>query len=160
MLTPATLQRMQGSVMETSLPTQSPGLYETPPGAFRGLIADAIRFWEVRRLIYNFVLFAVVVAWVASTWPHFRPMLVPDSASPSRYPRTACQRLLLRCVSCGRSDAMLRAWRHLEALAMDTVGGRNAPCDSAGELLDRGRDLPVCPLMPLHCAHPPVAFAW
>jgi len=79
MLTPATLQHTQGAVMETSLPTQSPGLYETPPGAFRGLIADAIRFWEVRRLIYNFVLFAVVVAWVALTWPHFRPMLVPDS---------------------------------------------------------------------------------
>src|SRR5467141_2581482 len=72
MLTPATLQHTQGAVMETSLPTHS-------PGAFRGLIADAIRFWEVRRLIYNFALFAVVVAWVALTWPHFRPMLVPDS---------------------------------------------------------------------------------
>jgi hypothetical protein len=65
--------------MESSLPTQSPGLYETPPGAFRGLIVDAIRFWEVRRLIYNFVLLAVVVAWVAGTWPHFRPMFVPNS---------------------------------------------------------------------------------
>jgi len=79
MLTPATFQHAQGAVMETSLPPQSPGLYETPPSAFRGLIADAIRFWEVRRLIYNFVLFAVVVAWVALTWPHFRPMFVPNS---------------------------------------------------------------------------------
>jgi hypothetical protein len=33
-----------------------------------------MRFWEYRRLIYNFVLLAVVVAWVAGTWPHFRPM--------------------------------------------------------------------------------------
>ena len=60
--------------MESSLPTQSPGIYETPPGAFRGLIANAIRFWEPRRLIYNLMLFTVVVTWVAATWPHFRPM--------------------------------------------------------------------------------------
>jgi hypothetical protein len=65
--------------MESSLPTQSPGPYETPPGAFRRLAADAFRFWELRRLIYNFVLLAVVVAWVAGTWPHFLPMFVPNS---------------------------------------------------------------------------------
>jgi hypothetical protein len=60
--------------MENPLPTGSSGLYQIPPGAFRELIANAIGFWELRRLIYNFVLFAVVVAWVAGTWPHFRPM--------------------------------------------------------------------------------------
>jgi hypothetical protein len=65
--------------METSPPTQSSGLYQTPQGALRGVLTDALRFWELRRLIYNFVLFAVVVAWVAATWPHFRPMFVPNS---------------------------------------------------------------------------------
>ena len=60
--------------MQTSLPTRSPGLYEPPPGAFRGILADSLRFWEPRRLIYNLVLFTVVVTWVAATWPHFRPM--------------------------------------------------------------------------------------
>lgn len=60
--------------MENPLPTQSQGLDQIPPGAFRGLISDAMRFWELRRLIYNFVLLAVVVAWVVGTWPHFRPM--------------------------------------------------------------------------------------
>ena len=65
--------------MENSLPSGSPGIFQIPPGAFRGLIADALRFWELRRLIYNFVLFAVVLAWVAGSWPHFRPMLVPES---------------------------------------------------------------------------------
>jgi hypothetical protein len=65
--------------MGTSPPTQSSGLYESPPGAFRGLVTDAIRFWELRRLLYNLVLVAVVVAWVAVTWPHFRPMFVPNS---------------------------------------------------------------------------------
>ena len=60
--------------METSPSTPSPGPYESSPPAFRRLIADAMRFWEYRRLIYNFVLLAVVVAWVAGTWPHFRPM--------------------------------------------------------------------------------------
>jgi hypothetical protein len=65
--------------METSLPARSPNHDESPSGASRELIADAIRFWEVRRLIYNFVLLAVVVAWVAGSWPHFRPMFTPHS---------------------------------------------------------------------------------
>jgi hypothetical protein len=65
--------------METSPPTPSFGPYEIPPGPFRGVVADAIRFWELRRLVYNLVLFGVVVAWVAVTWPHFRPMFVPNS---------------------------------------------------------------------------------
>jgi uncharacterized membrane protein YhhN len=61
--------------MEHPLPTGSPGLYQTPPGTSRGLIADAMRFWELRRVLYNFVLLAVVIAWVVGTWPHFRPMI-------------------------------------------------------------------------------------
>ena len=44
----------------------SPG---PPAGAFRA----AARFWEPRRLAYNAVLTAVVVFWIVSTWPHFRP---------------------------------------------------------------------------------------
>lgn len=39
------------------------------------MVTNAIRFWELRRLVYNLVLSAVVVAWVAVTWPHFRPMV-------------------------------------------------------------------------------------
>jgi hypothetical protein len=46
----------------------------TPPN-FRGLLGDSLRYWELRRLVYNFVLLAVVAAWVATTWPHFRPMI-------------------------------------------------------------------------------------
>ena len=44
------------------------------PTNFRGLLGNSLRFWELRRLIYNLVLFTVVVTWVAATWPHFRPM--------------------------------------------------------------------------------------
>jgi hypothetical protein len=49
----------------------SPG---SPPN-FRGLLGNSLRFWELRRLLYNLVLLAVVAAWVAATWPHFRPMI-------------------------------------------------------------------------------------
>jgi hypothetical protein len=45
------------------------------PANFRGLLGDSLRYWELRRLIYNLVLLAVVAAWVAATWPHFRPMI-------------------------------------------------------------------------------------
>jgi hypothetical protein len=41
--------------------------------------ADAARFWEHGRLIYNAVLGAVVAAWVIATWPHFRPVLTLSS---------------------------------------------------------------------------------
>ena len=60
--------------MGNPLPTDSPVAPENSPGPFRALLADTLRFWEIRRLIYNLVLVAVVFAWVAGTWPHFRPM--------------------------------------------------------------------------------------
>ncbi len=65
--------------METALPTQSQGLGESPSGPFRRLLADAIRFWEQRRLIYNLVLAAVVMVWLAASWPHFRPAFTLQS---------------------------------------------------------------------------------
>jgi len=58
--------------LETAHPTQSQGSGKSPSVPFRGLFADAIRFWEPRRLVYNFVLTAVVVVWLVATWPHFR----------------------------------------------------------------------------------------
>ena len=65
--------------METADPTQSQGVDESPSGPFRRLLADAMRFWEPRRLIYNVVLAAVVVVWVVASWPHFRPTLTLQS---------------------------------------------------------------------------------
>ncbi len=51
-----------------------PGDSGTPPTlAFRGVLADAIHFWEPRRLFYNLALAAVVIIWIAASWPHFRP---------------------------------------------------------------------------------------
>lgn len=44
-------------------------------GSFRDVVKDAARYWEPRRISYNLVLAAVVVGWIALTWPHFRPAL-------------------------------------------------------------------------------------
>jgi len=57
--------------------TQSPTL--PLPRPFRVLLADAIRFWEFRRIFYNVVLSLVVLAWLLLTWPHFRPALTLQS---------------------------------------------------------------------------------
>ena len=52
---------------------------EVAPGSkgerngWRGQFANAIRYWEPRRLLYNCVLSAVALLWVAASWPHFRP---------------------------------------------------------------------------------------
>jgi len=61
--------------MEASPPTPSQALGNSPAGPFRGLLADSIRFWELRRIGYNLVLGAFAVAWLVLTWPHFRPAL-------------------------------------------------------------------------------------
>lgn len=48
------------------------------PG-LRAHLADALGYWERRRLVYNLVLAAVVATWVVGTWPHFRPALNPQA---------------------------------------------------------------------------------
>ena len=49
------------------------------PSEFRGILSDAIGYWERRRIIYNLLLIAVVIAWIVLTWPHFRPAFRWDS---------------------------------------------------------------------------------
>jgi hypothetical protein len=51
----------------------------SPSSRFRESLADAIRFWELRRLAYNLVLTTVVVVWFATTWPHFRGAITLSS---------------------------------------------------------------------------------
>lgn len=41
----------------------------------REIMSDAIRYWEPRRIAYNAVLVGVVIAWIAFSWPHFRPAM-------------------------------------------------------------------------------------
>ena len=41
--------------------------------SLRAQLAEAARFWEPRRLVYNLLLAAVVVIWLVASWPHFRP---------------------------------------------------------------------------------------
>src|SRR5215831_12750335 len=42
--------------------------------AEKGLMV-AVKFWEPRRLLYNLLLFGVVMIWLVKTWPHFRPAM-------------------------------------------------------------------------------------
>ena len=37
-----------------------------------GGLREATRFWELGRLWYTTILFAIVLLWVVLTWPHFR----------------------------------------------------------------------------------------
>lgn len=65
--------------METPLPIPSQGFDNVPDRTLRGSLLEAVRFWEPRRIVYNLVLGAVVVIWVAATWPHFRPAITVAS---------------------------------------------------------------------------------
>jgi hypothetical protein len=68
--------------MELATPTPSPDLRPSPSGSFRALLSDAARFWEPRRLLYNFILATVTFTWLVATWPHFRPALTLTSLIP------------------------------------------------------------------------------
>ena len=48
---------------------------------FRLILTDALRYWERRRIAYNLILTAAVVAWVVFTWPHFRGGLSLESVT-------------------------------------------------------------------------------
>jgi len=54
-------------------------LPNSPDRPLRPVFSDALRFWEVRRILYNLILAAVSFAWLAATWPHFQPALAPHS---------------------------------------------------------------------------------
>jgi hypothetical protein len=51
----------------------------SPAGSAGKGLADAARFWEPRRLLYNLLLLGVVLLWVTRTWPHFRPAITLES---------------------------------------------------------------------------------
>lgn len=56
-----------------SEPTTSANLLPPSPTApIRATLADAARFWEPRRILYNLLLAAVAIAWFAHAWPNFR----------------------------------------------------------------------------------------
>jgi asparagine N-glycosylation enzyme membrane subunit Stt3 len=47
---------------------------ERGPG-FRELAAEALRYWEPRRLVYNIVLAGVVIFYFALAWPNSRAFI-------------------------------------------------------------------------------------
>jgi hypothetical protein len=60
-------------------PNDPPDAARSFPIAPREIFRDAVRYWEPRRITYNAVLAALAAAWVAATWPHFRPTLTAES---------------------------------------------------------------------------------
>ena len=68
--------------METPHPTSSPSLGNPPSDPLGESLADAVRFWEPRRLVYNLVLTAVALEWLVATWPHFRGALTLSLLMP------------------------------------------------------------------------------
>jgi hypothetical protein len=68
--------------MDAANPPQSQSLTTPPSAPLRALLVNAIRFWEPHRLLYNLVLTAVTAAWVAESWPHFRPAFTLSTIPP------------------------------------------------------------------------------
>jgi hypothetical protein len=58
--------------MDETHSNPTPVRNDVPTGSVRDVLRDAIRYWEPRRIIYNLVLVAVVVAWLFFTWPRFQ----------------------------------------------------------------------------------------
>jgi len=71
----ATSEQIAGHLVKLQMKTN----LGEPPETFRARLRDTARYWEPRRIAYNLVLTAVVVAWLILTWPHFRPALTLQS---------------------------------------------------------------------------------
>lgn len=61
--------------MESNDRMHSASLGDLPSGSFRDSVADAIRFWEPARVLYNLILIGIALLWLVATWPHFRGAL-------------------------------------------------------------------------------------
>jgi hypothetical protein len=61
--------------MTTQETVQRGSFGEPIGGGAKGSFADAVRFWEPRRVIYNVVLGTILAGWFVLTWPHFRPAM-------------------------------------------------------------------------------------
>jgi uncharacterized MAPEG superfamily protein len=53
---------------------------------FKQSVANALRYWESRRLLYNAVLSAVAAGWVIRTWPHFHSVRLMDVPPGDTHP--------------------------------------------------------------------------
>lgn len=80
--------------------------------------SDSTRYWEPRRLVYNGILFVVVLGWLVLTWPHFRPaMTLPNLG------RMLVLGLLANLCYCAayvvdvplQYSPVRESWRHLRA---------------------------------------------
>jgi hypothetical protein len=60
----------------------SPSLRTPQTPGFLELLSTSARFWEPRRILYNFFLTAVCVIWLVGSWPHFRPALELSTLFP------------------------------------------------------------------------------
>jgi K+-sensing histidine kinase KdpD len=49
------------------------------PVSFRELVAEALKYWEPRRVVYNVVLLVVIFFYFALAWPASRPFLSINS---------------------------------------------------------------------------------
>lgn len=65
--------------MPTLDPSDSLGPGNLPSRTFGACFAEALRYWETRRIPYNIVLLAATVCWFLATWPHFRTALTLHS---------------------------------------------------------------------------------
>lgn len=60
--------------------------YPPPMNEFQLSVANALRYWETRRVVYNAVLTAVAAVWVLVTWPHFRSVRLMGIPSGETHP--------------------------------------------------------------------------
>jgi hypothetical protein len=61
--------------MDNRYPLQTSDGNTRPSSPLRNTLSGAFRFWEPRRILYNFVLTGIALIWIVWTWPHFQEAL-------------------------------------------------------------------------------------
>ena len=61
-------------------PRDAPGIAAHSPSPLRECITDALRYWEIRRVLYIAILAAIVLSHFIAGWPRSRHFLTFDGA--------------------------------------------------------------------------------
>ena len=65
---------------------------------FRELAAEALKYWETRRVVYNIVLAGVVIFYFVLAWPGSKGLFSVNAVLFSFHPRCRSEHLLLGCI--------------------------------------------------------------
>ena len=88
---------------------------------FRDNLTNAIRYWELKRVVYNLVLAAIVIVQFCLQWPGFEGAPAVRLYSRTDDSGALSESCLLRSLCCRRDRPVFRTQGDMAALSLGSV---------------------------------------